>query len=63
MKVVRLRLLLSGIFKCSAAQPIQPKFTDKRLFLPNAVLAKSSRPDGAYLLSALIHGKETDYFW
>lgn len=29
MKVVRLRLLLSGIFKYSAAQPIQPKFTDK----------------------------------
>ena len=43
MKVVRLRLLLSGIFKYSAAQPIQPKFTDKRLFLPNAVLAKSAR--------------------
>ena len=42
MKVVRLRLLLSGIFKYSAAQPIQPKFTDKRLFLPNAVLAKSA---------------------
>lgn len=42
------------------------KAVDLRLTLSaflNAVLAKSSRPDGAYLLSALIHGKETDYFW
>ena len=43
MKVVRLRLLLSGIFKYSAAQPIQPKFTDKRLFLPNAAPDRSAR--------------------
>ena len=27
-----MRLLLSGIFKCSAAQTIQPKFTDRRRF-------------------------------
>lgn len=32
MKVVELRLLLSGIFKYSAAQPIQSKFTGKRFF-------------------------------
>lgn len=32
MKGVELRLLLSGIFKYSAAQPIQPKFTDKWFF-------------------------------
>lgn len=35
MKVVRLRLLLFGIFKCSAAQTIQPKFTDKASFFDN----------------------------
>ena len=32
MKVVRLRLLLFGIFKYSAAQTIKPKFTDRRCF-------------------------------
>ncbi len=32
MKVVGVRLLLFGIFKYSAAQPIQPKFTGKRFF-------------------------------
>ena len=32
MKVVRLRLLLFGIFKYSAAQTIKPKFTDKPAF-------------------------------
>lgn len=32
MKVVGVRLLLSGIFKYSAAQPIQLKFTGKRFF-------------------------------
>ena len=118
MKVVRLRLLLFGIFKYSAAQTIKPKFTDKVPFFVDLSVskthftdkpafpsylsvkpgpkrlnfygqtaifahfhrcvrkrqcfcqmqcslnqrAKSSCPDGAYLLSALIHGKETDYF-
>lgn len=45
MKVVRLRLLLFGIFKCSAAQTIQPKFTDKVPFFVDLSVSKKHFTD------------------
>ena len=45
MKVVRLRLLLFGIFKYSAAQTIQPKFTDKVPFFVDLSVSKTHFTD------------------
>ena len=45
MKVVRLRLLLFGIFKYSAAQTIKPKFTDKVPFFVDLSVSKTHFTD------------------
>ena len=45
MKVVRLRLLLFGIFKHSAAQTIKPKFTDKVPFFVDLSVSKKHFTD------------------
>ncbi len=45
MKVVRLRLLLFGIFKYSAAQTIKPKFTDKVPFFVDLSVSKKHFTD------------------